>query len=392
MNIVIVGGGASAYYVSKNLRTTEFDGEINIITNEYFLPYNRILLPRVLKEEIGIEKVFFENVEYYKRHNIGIHFGFQVSKLDGKIDIKKTEISNLPVELSSYINKSNFEIESVINLINTADLIIWAVSGETFLPSQFDNSNSLTWKDLIDTINLRNQIKVYSNNNQRVCVVGGSFIGLELVMACRHYNIDFDWVIKTKTLLRDGIDQRLNNLLLEHSKNNGITNLFLDSSVENISENNNLLSYFIKGQKKEASKFLVGAGLKRDQQLTNNNDLVLEANQIVSGDLISYSPATDLKVFAGSFNQVLKSSKIVCDFVMNKIRDKNSDSKYNNITSIKTSLNALGEVLYQIRYFNKTIRLSGLMNGDYEIIETEKDITQIWLKDDLEKGKLLIQK
>jgi 3-phenylpropionate/trans-cinnamate dioxygenase ferredoxin reductase component len=79
--IVIVGGGLAAARTAEQLRRSEFDGSITIVSDEVHLPYDRPPLSKqVLRSEL--DDVALKPREFYDEKNITLLLGLAVRSLD----------------------------------------------------------------------------------------------------------------------------------------------------------------------------------------------------------------------------------------------------------------------------------------------------------------------
>jgi 3-phenylpropionate/trans-cinnamate dioxygenase ferredoxin reductase subunit len=79
--IVIVGGGLAAARTAEQLRRSEFDGSITIVSDEVHLPYDRPPLSKqVLQGEL--DDTVLKPREFYEENDITLLLGSAVRKLD----------------------------------------------------------------------------------------------------------------------------------------------------------------------------------------------------------------------------------------------------------------------------------------------------------------------
>src|SRR6185312_8992593 len=79
--IVIVGGGLAAARTAEQLRRSEFDGPITIVSDEVHLPYDRPPLSKqVLRSEL--DDTVLKPREFYDEKNIALMLGSAARGLD----------------------------------------------------------------------------------------------------------------------------------------------------------------------------------------------------------------------------------------------------------------------------------------------------------------------
>lgn len=82
-HIVVVGAGQAGASMVIKLRSLGFDGDITLIGNERFPPYQRPpLSKKYLLGEMDVERLYLRPLEYYRQHNIALKLGVGVSAID----------------------------------------------------------------------------------------------------------------------------------------------------------------------------------------------------------------------------------------------------------------------------------------------------------------------
>ena len=83
MKIVILGAGQAALQTALSLRQGNFDGDIDIVGNERFLPYQRPPLSKAyLKGALDRERLFLKPQEFFDAQNITVRLTQQVTAID----------------------------------------------------------------------------------------------------------------------------------------------------------------------------------------------------------------------------------------------------------------------------------------------------------------------
>ena len=82
--IVIVGGGLAAARTAEQLRKSEYDGPITIVSDEVHLPYDRPPLSKdVLQDPLkGFADVALKPAEYYTENDITLRLGSPAQSVD----------------------------------------------------------------------------------------------------------------------------------------------------------------------------------------------------------------------------------------------------------------------------------------------------------------------
>ena len=64
--IVVIGGGQASCQVAASLRQKKFNGDINIISSESYLPYQRPpLSKKYLSGELAAERLYLKPEKFY---------------------------------------------------------------------------------------------------------------------------------------------------------------------------------------------------------------------------------------------------------------------------------------------------------------------------------------
>ena len=81
--VIIIGGGHAGANTAFALRKDGFDGDINILCDESYLPYHRPPLSKdFLKQKVGEDKLSFKSPEFYNDQNISVHLNKRVNSID----------------------------------------------------------------------------------------------------------------------------------------------------------------------------------------------------------------------------------------------------------------------------------------------------------------------
>ncbi|MBT8442328.1 MAG: FAD-dependent oxidoreductase [Gammaproteobacteria bacterium] len=82
-NVIIAGAGHAAGQVAVSLRQGGFDGEIIMIGEEEYLPYQRPPLSKAyLAGELELERLFIRSQKYYDDHDVDIRLSTRVESID----------------------------------------------------------------------------------------------------------------------------------------------------------------------------------------------------------------------------------------------------------------------------------------------------------------------
>ncbi len=82
-NVIVVGAGQAGASVVARLRTQGFDGDVTLIGEEPFPPYQRPPLSKAyLLGEMDRERLYLRPESYYAEQDITLHLGAPVTAID----------------------------------------------------------------------------------------------------------------------------------------------------------------------------------------------------------------------------------------------------------------------------------------------------------------------
>jgi 3-phenylpropionate/trans-cinnamate dioxygenase ferredoxin reductase subunit len=161
-DIVIVGGGQAAGQAAASLRQQDFAGGITIVSNEPALPYQRPPLSKqYLSGKVAREHLLVRQAEFYRDRNITVHCGVTVTAVDPAAKIVVTDAGDpIPFDkllLATGARPRGLPVPGI------------GLAGIHYL------------RTIADVDRIREQMA----GAQRLCVVGGGYIGLEVAAVAR---------------------------------------------------------------------------------------------------------------------------------------------------------------------------------------------------------------
>ena len=157
--VLIIGGGHAGANVAFSLRKDGFEGEIDILSNEEFLPYHRPPLSKdFLKKNIETEKLFFKPEGFYAEQNISFHPNTSIDSVD-----------TIAKEISAGNAKFSF------------DYLVFATGASPRLLSMpnSDAKNLFYLRKISDVLDIHAQL----DSAKDIVLIGGGYIGLEVASA-----------------------------------------------------------------------------------------------------------------------------------------------------------------------------------------------------------------
>ena len=157
--VIIIGGGHAGANVAFSLRKDGFEGEIDIFSNEEFLPYHRPPLSKeFLKKNMETEKLFFKPESFYQEQNISFHASALVSSID-------TDLKEITADTSTF----------------SFDYLVFATGASPRLLSMpnADAKNLFYLRKISDVLDIHSQLE----STKDIVLIGGGYIGLEVASA-----------------------------------------------------------------------------------------------------------------------------------------------------------------------------------------------------------------
>ena len=158
-NVVIIGGGHAGANIAFALRKDGFEGSIDIISNESFLPYHRPPLSKdFLKRNIEIEKLAFKPEDFYVDQDISVHLSTQVDSIDKTSMKVKTKDSSFAFDYLVFATGASPRLFSMPNA---------------------DAKNLFYLRQINDVLDIHKKL----DSAKEIVLIGGGYIGLEVASA-----------------------------------------------------------------------------------------------------------------------------------------------------------------------------------------------------------------
>ncbi len=155
MKYVIIGASAAGLAAAEQIRKTDKNGEITVLTKEDHLPYSRPSISYLLKGAVEEKKMFLRKPQFYADNNIKIITGAEVTKIDREKKCVRAGRKDYPY-----------------------DRLCIAAGSKPFVPP-VENAqgcrNVFTFLDLASAKALKKAV----NKNTRAVVIGAGLIGMK---------------------------------------------------------------------------------------------------------------------------------------------------------------------------------------------------------------------
>ena len=217
-NIIILGGGQTAAYAAKEIRSIDHSIPLTIISEDNYLPYERPPLSKdCLLEKKNYDQILFFPKNFYEENKIN----FILNKKITNVDFEKNKIISDNGEVYNY-NKLLIATGSKnrqIKIDNTVNNI---------------ENDIIYLRDIKDSKKIRNRLK----SSNELIIVGGGFIGLEIASAASQLGKKVSVIEMGKQLMGRAIPSPIAKLVQGFHKENG-NNIFLETQIKNINRIDN---------------------------------------------------------------------------------------------------------------------------------------------------------
>lgn len=252
VDFLIVGGSAAGTTAADVLRNNNFTASITIVSDEPHGYYSRVLLPNYISGKIKREQVILKPPDWYKQKNIELILGSRAGKLDPK---------NQQVTLSSG------------EVIGYGKLLI-AVGGKTIkmgVPGA-DLENVFYFKTIEDA----ERILAAAKRAKSAVVIGGGFIGLELIGSFKANKIENVTALILEPYLWFGkLDEASALVLTATLERNGVK-VYVEEETDRFEGEGEVSAVISKtGNSYEAQVVGIGIGIRPDIEWLGDSGLDL---------------------------------------------------------------------------------------------------------------------
>ena len=273
-HIIILGGGQTAAYASKEIRKIDTSSKLTIISEEKYLPYERPPLSKdCLLGKMNFDQCLFFPESFY---------------LENKIEfINNTKIIDINFEDKKLFSSKNFYSYSKLLIATGSTNRNLIVDEEEILPDE----NLIYLRNVKESETIKSKIK--SANN--ILIIGGGFIGLEIASSASQLGKKVTILERGNQLMGRVIPSEIAKLIQDKHQNNG-TKIYLSVEIKKINKNQNN-SYEVlldSDEKLETDLLIIGIGSSPDTTIYKNKSLDID-NGIITNE---FSQTSIENVFA----------------------------------------------------------------------------------------------
>ena len=253
-NIVIIGAGHGGVQVATSLREEGFEGKITLVSDENELPYQKPPLSKgYLNGKQTVENLLFRNALYYADNQIDLVLGETIERINGT---EKTVVAQ---------SGSNYDYDY---------LVLATGARNRQLNTEGALSNNIVYlRSLSDAKNIKTQLQ----KSEKIVVIGGGFIGLEVAAAAVELGKEVTVIEAQERLMNRVLPPVVSDVFLKRHKENGV-DVLLNAKISKIQQNTEGVVTSVQlsvNQIIETDLLVVGIGVLPNSELAEAAGLTL---------------------------------------------------------------------------------------------------------------------
>ena len=344
--ILILGGGQSALYAAREIRRNDEEASITIFGEEKQLPYERPPLSKdFLLNKKNEEDLIFNS--------------------SGVLEDKKINYINIKIEKVDFETKTLFSHnEKKFNY----DILLITTGSENNKLNLDDNlGNEIYYlRNLEEAKIIKEKIK----NKNKILIIGGGFIGLEIASSLSQLNKNVSLIEIGNQLMGRIIPKQIADLVKQSHENEG-NEIILNKKILKITKNNENYKILLSDNSELETDFIIaGIGSKPSVSMFENTNLKLDngilTNEFCQTSINDVYAAGDVS----NFYHPLYKQHIRLESYQHAQNHGICAGK--NIAGVKTEYSSIPWMWSD--QFNLNLQLSGICENFDEIVERGKDI------------------
>lgn len=259
MKVVIVGGVAGGATAAARMRRENEDAQIVLFERGEYVSYANCGLPYYIGGTITErDRLFVQTVEgFVNRFNIDIRIKSEVTRID---------LGNKTITVQNRLTNENYT--------ESYDKLIVSTGAEPIKPPMpgIDNPKIFSLRNVLDMDHIKAYIDQY--NPKRAVVIGGGFIGLEMVENLKDAGLEV-CVIERSNQVMAPIDFSMASLVHQHLKSKQV-GLLLEEVVEGFESNGDEIKILLESKKDvSADMVILSIGVRPEVHLAKEAGLEL---------------------------------------------------------------------------------------------------------------------
>ena len=268
--IIIIGAGQAAGQAAASLRQEGYEGSISIFGEENQAPYQRPPLSKAyLSGELGMDRVLLRPKKFYSDKVISLHTGTRIEAVD---PVGKT-VTTADGETHAYHK-----------------LLIATGSRPRLLNIQGSNLNGIHYLRTIDDVD---GIRASMESAEKVCIVGGGYIGLEVAAVANTIGLDVTVLEMEERILKRVSTPEMSDFYHELHTSRGV-DIRTKTIVSGFEGETNVTSVICGDKKIPAQLVIVGIGIIPNVELAQAAGLECDNGIVVD----NHCRTADLDIYA----------------------------------------------------------------------------------------------
>lgn len=261
---LIIGNGIAGLAAAEEIRKSDENGKILIVSKEEIPTYWRTRLSALIAKDFDKDDIYVKKEAWYQEKNI-----------EEKLD---TEVEKLDLENNKAILANGEEIEY--------GKVLLATGARAFVPpiKNVESKGVFAIRSLDDLISF----KEYAADKKEVVIIGGGILGLEAAFSVKELGKEVSVIEASDYILNRQLDHELSKKL-EKSLNEMGIKTFTGKATEEILANDGKVSgiKLSNGEEIKADVIMVQAGVRSIIDLAKNSNLEVDRGIIVNDNLQS---------------------------------------------------------------------------------------------------------
>lgn len=261
---LIIGNGIAGLAAAEEIRKSDENGKILIVSKEEIPTYWRTRLSALIAKDFDKDDIYVKKDAWY-----------QEKKIEEKLD---TEVEKLDLENNKAILADGEEIEY--------GKVLLATGARAFVPpiKNVESKGVFAIRSLDDLISF----KEYAADKKEVVIIGGGILGLEAAFSVKELGKEVSVIEAADYILNRQLDHALSKKLEESLNEMGIKT-YTGKATEEILANDGKVSgiKLSNGEEIKADVIMVQAGVRSIIDLAKNSNLEVDRGIIVNDNLQS---------------------------------------------------------------------------------------------------------
>lgn len=256
--IVVAGAGHAAGQLATSLRQKGFDGQIVLIGEEDYIPYQRPpLSKKFLAGEMPLERLYFKPAAYYETHDVALRLSTRIQAID----------------------RANKRVQCADGESIAYDKLVLATGARVrrlSLPGA-DLPGIHYLRNIDDVLGMQKAMQAGS----RLVIIGAGYIGLEVAAVAAQLGVDVTVVEAEKRVLSRVVSPQLSEFYQQEHTAHGVK-LRLATGVKAFIGDHHIQSVELSnGEQLDADLVVVGIGVLPNVELAESCGLAVNDGIVV---------------------------------------------------------------------------------------------------------------